>query len=220
MSTEFRPYCQDNLVRLTGEAGPRVRCFQAYEGRLAYSMERLAKRKHLTGSIQVDIIQLTVMRKQANRDAKMEALRGQGALNPRPKAISDEAFISQEFFDPRDLVQVKYEMLRRHRIDGQQVAEVARCFGVSRQAFYNTEAIFEKEGLPGLVPRRRGPRGAHKCTSEILDFVEQWKAAPSPEQTLVEAIQERFGITINPRSIERALGRRKKKPASAERKRR
>jgi len=160
------------------------------------------------------------MKKQSpNHDAKMDALRGQGALNPRPKAISDEAFISQEFFDPRDLVQVKYEMLRRHRIDGQRVAEVARRFGMSRQAFYNTEAIFEKEGLPGLVPRRRGPRGAHKCTGKILDFAEQWKAAPSAGQTLVEAIQERFGITINPRSIERALGRRKKKPAPTEKKR-
>ena len=158
-------------------------------------------------------------RNQSPTDSvKMEALRGQGVLNPRPQAISDEAFVSNEFFDPRDLVQVKYEMLRRHRIDGQRVAEVARRFGVSRQAFYKTEAAFKKEGLPGLVPRRRGPRGAHKCTGEILDFAEQWKAAPPPGQTLVEAIHQRFGITINPRSIERALGRRKKKPAATKRK--
>jgi transposase len=168
------------------------------------------------------IIQLTFMPKKQSPsdDAKVEALRGQGALHPRPKAISDEVFISQEFFDPRDLVQVKYEMLRRHRIDGQQVAEVARRFGVSRQAFYKTEGTFEREGLPGLVPRRRGPRGAHKCTAKILDFAEQWKTAPTAGQTLAEAIHQHFGITINPRSIERALGRRKKKPASTKRKRR
>jgi hypothetical protein len=46
-------------------------------------------------------------------------------------------------------VQVRYEMLRRHQIDGDAVTEVASVFGVSRQAYYMTEAAFEAGALLG-----------------------------------------------------------------------
>ncbi|MGH9626281.1 MAG: helix-turn-helix domain-containing protein, partial [Bryobacteraceae bacterium] len=70
---------------------------------------------------------------------------------------------------------------------------------------------FETMGVSGLLPRRRGPQRAHKCTDEVLDFVEQWRATSPTEKDVAKAIQKRFGISINPRSIERALARRKKK---------
>ena len=143
-------------------------------------------------------------------DPRLASLREQRALHRHPETVQDEAFRSDDFFDPRDLVQVRYEMLRRHRIDGKAVSDVARSFGVSRQAFYVTDASFKNRGLPGLLPRRRGPRRAHKCTDEILDFVEQLGAGDG-KATAVEAVRRRFGVTINPRSIERALRRRKKK---------
>ena len=165
----------------------------------------------------MDIIRLTHMKRSEARktshavDAKAEALRRQGALHPNPETVHDEAFRQGEFFDARDLVQVRYEMLRRHQVDGRAVTEVAVAFGVSRQAFYTTEAAFEQTGISGLLPRRRGPKRAHKCTEEVLDFVEQWRAASPTEKEVAEAIQKRFGVSINPRSIERALTRRKKK---------
>jgi transposase len=150
-------------------------------------------------------------------DPRLASLREQRALHRHPETIRDEVFQSDDFFDPRDLVQVRYEMLRRHRIDGKAVSDVAHSFGVSRQAFYVTDASFRSRGLPGLLPRRRGPRRAHKCTDEILDFVEQLGAGDGKE-TAVEAVRRRFGVTINPRSIERALRRRKKKrPTKLER---
>jgi transposase len=145
-------------------------------------------------------------------DAKAQTLRQQGALHPNPEAVQDDAFRRGEFFDPRDVVQVRYEMLRRHQVDGQGVTEVSTAFGVSRQAFYTTEAAFEDMGISGLLPRRRGPKRAHKCTDEILDFVERWHADSSAEEEDVsKAVRKRFGVSINPRSIERALTRRKKK---------
>lgn len=144
-------------------------------------------------------------------DAKAEVLRRQGALHPNPHAVRDEAFRQEEFFDPRDLVQVRYEMLRRHQVDGDAVTDVAVAFGVSRQAYYITEAAFEEKGIAGLLPRRRGPRRAHKCTDEILDFVEQWRADSSTEKEVSEAVRKRFGVSIHPRSLARALTRRKKK---------
>jgi len=101
-------------------------------------------------------------------------------------------------------------MLRRHRLEGRPVTEAAAAFGVSRQAFYLAESAFEREGLPGLVPARKGPRRAHKCTDEVLDFAENWRPGGSG-QTLAEAVKERFGVDVHPRSIQRALERRKKK---------
>lgn len=144
-------------------------------------------------------------------DPKGAALRDQRALHPHPEAVEDENFRTHEFFDSRDLVQVRYEMLRRRRVEGRAVTDVARAFGVSRQAFYKTDSAFETRGVPGLLPRRRGPKRAHKCTDELLDFAEQWSAAAGTGETVGEAVRSRFGITINDRSIERALTRRKKK---------
>jgi transposase len=163
------------------------------------------------------IIKLTVMKRERSEkakravDPKAEALRQQGTLHPNPEVVRDEAFQRDEFFDPRDLVQVRYEMLRRHKIDGDDVTQVAENFGISRQAYYVTEAAFEKKGIAGLLPRPRGPQRAHKCSNEVLDFVQQWHADASAPESVTQAVQKRFGISIHPRSLARALARRKKK---------
>ena len=68
-------------------------------------------------------------------DPKVSALRETRSLNPRPGAVSDEAFASAEFLDARDLVQVKYEMVRRVRVEGEPVARAAQAFGFSRPSF-------------------------------------------------------------------------------------
>jgi transposase len=145
-------------------------------------------------------------------DLKVAALRAAGALHSHPDAVQDEAFERHEFFDRRDRVQVKYEMVRRHRVDGRPVTEVATAFGVSRQAFYAAETAFTTAGLPGLLPRQRGPKRAHKCTDEILNFVEQQRGADPARSAAdwAEAVRARFGVAIHPRSLARALLRRKK----------
>jgi transposase len=184
------------------------------ENGLCYSLKKRALRPHnlLDNGFYVYVIILTAMKRPIQiSDAKAGVLRAQGALHPHPESVQDEAFHRGEFFDSRDLVQVRYEMLRRHQVEGQNVTEVSAAFGVSRQAFYTTSAAFKDMGISGLLPRRRGPKRAHKCTDEILDFVEQSRAESKPEEDIAKAIQRRFGISINPRSIERALMRRKKK---------
>lgn len=145
-------------------------------------------------------------------DAKTTALRAAGALHPHPEAVQDVAFAEHEFFDTRDRVQVKYEMLRRRRVDGRPVTEVATAFGVSRQAFYSAEAAFTTEGLPGLLPRRRGPKRAHKCREAILEFVDGQRTTDPTVRSphLVDAIERQFGVRLHPRSLDRALTRRKK----------
>ena len=146
-------------------------------------------------------------------DVKDEALRKDRALNPRHENVTDEIFGQLEFFDRRDLVQVKYEMLRRVHMDGWSVAQAARTFGFSRNAFYRAQAAFQQEGLTGLLRERPGPRRAHKFTDEVMDFLEQALSEDSSLTTveLRQVIQERFGISVHRRSIERSLTRRQKK---------
>jgi transposase len=129
--------------------------------------------------------------------------------------VQDPAFAGGFFFDARDRVQVKYEMLRRQQADGQPVTAVAAAFGVSRQAFYTAQAAFARHGLPGLLPRPRGPQRRHKCTSAILAFARQWRAAhrSGSAAAVAAAVQAEFGVTLHPRTLLRALARPEKKPA-------
>lgn len=214
VSIKFRPYV--TIITYMTPVGPHPGAAIGYgDSSIDYWIlqDRNAK-KCLTSRIYMYLINVTVMARskaQRSEDSKTRSLREHHALHGHPENIRDEAFQKYEFLDPRDKVQVRYEMLRRRRVEGKPVAEVARSFGMSRQAFYVTDATFSEHGIPGLLPRRRGPRGAHKCTDEVLDFVERWVA--EGEETLVEAIRRRFSVKINPRSIERALARRKKKRA-------
>jgi transposase len=146
-------------------------------------------------------------------DAKVSALRHQHALNPRPGRVRDPAFAGDNtFFDANDLVQVKYEMLRRVREEGQRVSEVSVIFGFSRPSFYEAQAAFEESGLPGLLPQRPGPRRAHKLSEAVLDVLETaLSEQPSLNSTdLAHLVEGRFGLSVHPRSVERALRRRKK----------
>jgi transposase len=146
-------------------------------------------------------------------DPKSLALAEHGSLNPRPEAVVDEQFHADEFFDPRDVVQVKYEMLRRVRIDGFPVTRAAAVFGFSRPAFYLAKSAFEHNGLPGLVPQRPGPRHAHKLTDAVMNFISEQRAQDRDlgAPALARLVREQFGLSVHPRSIERALSRRQKK---------
>ncbi len=147
-------------------------------------------------------------------DDKTEALRQRGCLNPDAEKVRDEMFDSGEFFEPQDLVQVKYEMLRRVRSEGQTVTRTAADFGFSRPSFYGAQRRFDEEGLVGLVPRKRGPRGGHKLTAEVLDELKQaLEEDPSlTTEALVTLVRTRFEREVHPRTVERALANGKKNP--------
>jgi len=153
-----------------------------------------------------------------HEDSKIRVLAEHGALNRRAQQIRDPLFQHSEFFDPHDMVLVKYEMLRRVRVEGQSVTQAARAFGFSRVAFYQARAAFRDQGLPGLLPKRRGPRRAHKLTKAVLSFIDQKRAAEGNLRTpaLAKMIRQQLGLSVHPRSIERALVRRAKKGRESE----
>jgi transposase len=151
------------------------------------------------------------MARRRRSDPKEEALRAARTLNPRPDTVRDEQFDSSGFFDARDVVQVKYEMVRRVQVDGASVVHTAAAFGFSRPSYYEAAAALARAGLPGLVPAKPGPRRGHKLTDEVLAHAEALLAADASLRPadLVEPLHARFGVRVHPRSVERALHRRR-----------
>jgi transposase len=153
------------------------------------------------------------MAKKRRPDPKIEALRRCGTLNPHPDAVVAPLFATADFFDARDLVQVKYEMVRRVRVDAESVTSCAAAFGFSRPSFYKAQSDLEHGGLAALVPKRPGPRRSHKLSTKVVDFLEGERSRdPSfNAKDLSRRVHGRFGLMVHPRSIERALARREKK---------
>ena len=144
---------------------------------------------------------------------KQKALRHQGTLNPRPQAVRHPLFRDSDFFDPDDMIQVKYEMLRQVHVDNLSVSQAAHEFGLSRPSFYQASAGFELAGLSGLVPLKRGPRSGHKLTPEVMEFVRA-KRISDPSLSFLQLaalVKTDFNVQVHPRSIERQLLREKKR---------
>jgi transposase len=153
------------------------------------------------------------MAKRRKADSKTGELRRNGSLNPHPEAVTDPLFQGNPFFDARDLLQARYEMLRRHLIEGQSVVDAAVAFGVSRPTFYHAQVAFTGSGLAGLLPQQRGPKTRHKLSKEVLEHIRTLRAADPSLTTVqcVQAIQQQFGIRVHRRSLERALQSKKKR---------
>ncbi len=134
---------------------------------------------------------------ETQRNDRASTLRRRCALNPRPRTVSDSAFTSgNAFFDPRDLIQVKYEMLRRVRQDGEPISQAAADFGFSRPSFYQAQTAFDSGGLVGLLPQRSGPKRAHKLSEAVVDGLEQaLEADPSLNSAeLAQRLWEELGL--------------------------
>ena len=144
-------------------------------------------------------------------DEKLNFLRQSHTLHPHPERVRDPLFTSgSPFFDARDLVQVKYELLRRVRVDGYSVSDATAQFALSRPTFYAAQAAWERAGISGLLPVPTGPRHAHKLTDELITELQPLAKTMSSAQLAVW-LQEQRNLSVHPRSIERALKRAAKK---------
>lgn len=146
-------------------------------------------------------------------DSKRERLRQLGTLHPDPARVRSPLFQSGEFFDPHDLLQTKYEMLRQVRVEGASKADAAFLFGMSRPTLYQAEAAYARDGLAGLLPKQRGPKGAHKLTPDVMNFIGLRLQGDGSihARALAEEIQAVLGLSVHARSIERAIARKKKR---------
>ncbi len=144
---------------------------------------------------------------------KLDRLRQAGTLNAQPQRVRAPWFQPGGFFDANDLVQVKYEMLRHARQDGVTKAQAASLFGLSRPTFYQAASAFERDGIAALLPQTRGPKAAHKLTPEVMQVVESYHRSGAPLQAreMARLVHEQLGVQVHPRSIERAVARKKKR---------
>ena len=152
-----------------------------------------------------------------SEQAKAASLGARRLLNPRPGTVRDVAFCQGGFFDARDLLQVYYELLRRHLVHKTPVCYLVRDFGVSRQQFYLILRRFKKEGLAGIIPRTGGPRGPKVCTDAVLTFAAQCmeKLPGRSVRMIAEEVEKKFGFRILPGTLRRGLARWAKRPRAA-----
>jgi transposase len=140
-------------------------------------------------------------------NAKRQALKEAGTFNPRSDQVRHQLFVQSEFFDPQDLIQLKYESLRALEVDGYSIARAAMELGLSRPTIYQAQEQFQLQGLEGLLPRKRGPRSPHKLTDRVWQFLQKLTAT-QPEldaQDLVRRVRQRFRIKLHPRTLEKAF---------------
>ena len=138
---------------------------------------------------------------------KIEALRSCGALNRHPEEVRNPLFTENDFFDPHDLVQLKYETLRAVEVEGRPLAQAALDSGLSRPTIYEARENFRQEGIEGLLPEKRGPKKPRKLTPQVRGYLEELVAL-NPDlkaAVLVQRVRRRFGVLLHVRTVEKAL---------------
>jgi transposase len=138
--------------------------------------------------------------------SRIRTLAETGLVHPHAEAVTAPLFAGGGFFLASDKVQVKYEMLRAHLVDGVNVTDAAEAHGYSRAGFYVVQAAFERAGMTGLIDERRGRRGPVKLTEEIVEFLRTAPASASGRH-LVDEVANRFGVLLHRRTVERARRR-------------
>ncbi len=141
------------------------------------------------------------------KNKKNEFLEKEGLLNPKPERISASLFADTDFFDPLDLPQVRYEMLRSARIEKTPVTKSCELFGFSREYFYKLERIFMARGLVSLLGAPKGRRPLIAINQEIVNFIVHQKI-DNPKlsgEDLRNRIRKLYKIDCSRRTVERII---------------
>jgi len=148
-----------------------------------------------------------VSQKRNDTMKKEAVLKENGSFNEGYQDVIASIFQESLFFDPRDIVQVKYEMLRSASNDKKTISEIVKEYGFSRVSFYRNQTLFETGGLEALVPKKPGPKGAHKFQTEGKEFVVNY-LKKKPNATAVEIARQMeasIGLKVHPQTIIRFI---------------
>ena len=150
---------------------------------------------------------------------KRRALAQARTLHPAPERVRAAVFLKHPgFFDVSDELQVKYEMLRAHFLDGEPVTTVCTAFGYSRQTFYLLRDRLAHRGLAGLRDARPGPLGPRTCTPAVVTFLRAQRAEDPTLSipVLLDRLQRTHGVRLHRRTVERIVGGGPRKKNAAE----
>lgn len=147
-----------------------------------------------------------------NYFSKIDHLKNENVFNANFKDVKDELFVNNDFFDPYDLIQVKYEMIRRVKQEGWTISKAAQTFGISRISFYKLLNIYNSQGLVGFFPKKRGPKKPHKINDNIALYINNYITNNEEHNAaeITNQIKTNFNITLHKRSIQRFLSNKKK----------
>lgn len=142
--------------------------------------------------------------------SKIDTLKENGTFNADSNSVKADEFLHGIFFDPNDLVQVKYEMLRSVEKKEFSISEAAEKYGLSRQTYYVNKSAIESGGLAALAPKKTGPKGGYKLKDEgrrfIDDYISEHPGA-SPHE-INAAMAAGTGIAVHDRTVTRYLSKK------------
>lgn len=141
---------------------------------------------------------------------KKDFLIENGTYNRNYSRVKDARFADDDFFDPMDIAQVKYEMLKEVEKNGRPVTDAANDFGFSRTAFYSIKEAFAQKGVQGLIPKKPGPKKPHKMTPKYQELIDK-RIAENPRISSGElsALIGKDGVNVSKRTIERYRAKKK-----------
>ena len=145
--------------------------------------------------------------------SKQETLVDNGTYNKNHDKVKEQRFASDDFYDPQDLAQVKYEMLRTARETERNIDEIADKFGYSRAAFYKIKTSFDERGVSAFVSGKSGPKNARKLTEEHQEFIDRYLAEhpTASSGNIADILKKERGLIINKRTVERYRSSRRRR---------
>jgi len=143
---------------------------------------------------------------------KKEILIKNGTFNKNHEKVKREGFIEGGFYDPMDIVQVRYEMIKDVDNSGKTIEQISSEYGYSRASYYHIKDNFDKGGMTALIPEKTGPKEARKLTSDLQDYIKEYtqRDPKASSSKIAEEIESVKGVTVSKRTVERF--RYKKKP--------
>jgi len=142
--------------------------------------------------------------------SKQDILLENGTYNKNHNKVIEQRFVDDDFYDPQDLAQVKYEMLRTVRESEKSIEEVTKRFGFSRSGFYKIKNSFEKSGISSFVSNKTGPQNARKLTKEYQQFIDNYlfENPNTSSENITAVLKLEKGLVISKRTIERYRNRK------------
>lgn len=142
--------------------------------------------------------------------SKTDILKSNGTYNINSASVRAENFQHGIFFDPCDLIQVKYEMLRCVERKELSISEATKRYGFSRQTYYSLKAAVEEGGIMALIPQKTGPKNNFKLIEEGQLFIDAYlrKHPEANSHEINAALEESTGIAVHDRTVDRYISKK------------
>ena len=140
-------------------------------------------------------------------------LKANHTFNFRNDKVIASRFIESDLYASRDLLQVRYELVRSIEEGDIALDEVPDKYGVSSVTAKRYVRSFKEGGMIALVPEQKGPKGPSSLDDEALRFIDSYIAEhpKASGRKVHEALESERHLGISKRTVERYLSSKKAK---------